>query len=280
MSEWLKVVILGVIEGLTEFLPISSTGHLIVFSTLLDFHERLDMTFEIVIQIGAVFAVFAYYSQDLLWQVRNVRRHAGVRQLWLGIIVAFLPFALIGLLTKEWIKTALFSPLVVAISLIVGGVVLLVVERQRKDTAAADTAPRDPQTPTPVTLRQALCVGLAQLLALIPGVSRSAASIVGGMASGMSRTTAAEFSFLLALPTLGGATIVELLSSLSAIHPDDIGYLVVGSLISAVVAWVAVRWLLRYISRNSFVPFGYYRIVAGIVVLLLIAAQILPVVAK
>jgi undecaprenyl-diphosphatase len=272
LSEWLKVIILGVVEGLTEFLPISSTGHLIVLSTLLDFHERLRVTFDICIQIGAVVAVLAFYHDDLLWQVRNLRR-PGVRRLWLGLVLAFIPFAAVGMLTREWIKHTLFSPAVVAVSLIVGGVILLLVESARRD---APPPKPDSKNATPVTLRQAIVVGLAQLAALIPGVSRSAASIVGGMASGMSRTAATEFSFLLAIPTLGGATTVELLGSLSSIQPGDIAYLLVGSVISAVVAWVAVRWLLRYVSRHSFVPFGYYRIVAGVAILLLIFAQVLP----
>ena len=277
MAEWLKVVILGVVEGLTEFLPISSTGHLIVFSALLDFHERLRVTFDIFIQIGAVFAVLAFYWNDLFWQLRNVRQNPYVRRLWLGIVIAFLPFAVFGMLTREWIKQMLFSPVVVAVSLIIGGLLLLVVERRYHEGAASQPKPEAAiRVPHGITLRQAAAVGLAQVLALVPGVSRSAASIVGGMATGMSRTAATKFSFLLAIPTLGGATVVELLGSLDTIQSGDIAYLVVGALISAVIAWGAVRWLLRYIAQNSFVPFAYYRIAAGIVILLLIFAQVLP----
>ena len=277
MAEWLKVVILGVVEGLTEFLPISSTGHLIVVSSLLDFHERLRVTFDIFIQIGAVFAVLAFYRDDLLWQLRNVRQNPHVRRLWLCIVIAFLPFAILGMLTHEWIKHALFSPAVVAVSLIIGGVVLLLVEaRYREDGVTQPLPEKAHRASHGITLRQAVDIGLAQVLALVPGVSRSAASNVGGMASGMSRTSATEFSFLLAIPTLGGATVVELLGSLSTIQNGDLLYLLVGALISAVVAWGAVRWLLRYIARNSFVPFAYYRIFAGIVILLLIFAQVLP----
>lgn len=276
MSEWLKVIILGVVEGLTEFLPVSSTGHLIVFSALLDFHEQLRVTFDICIQIGAVVAVVAFYADDLIWQLRHVRESVLVRRLWLGIVLAFIPFAVIGMLTHEWIKRTLFSPVVVAVSLIVGGVILLLVEAAQKRRPAPSTAEVEAQRTTPVTLRQAIVVGFSQLAALIPGVSRSAASIVGGMAAGMSRTMATEFSFLLAIPTLGGATTVELITSLDEIQPGDIGYLFAGSVISAVVAWVAVRWLLRYVANHNFVPFGYYRIAAGVIILLLIFAQILP----
>lgn len=275
MSEWLKVIILGVVEGLTEFLPVSSTGHLIVVSTLLDFNDGLRDTFNICIQIGAVFAVIAFYWDDLIWQLRNVATNKTVQRLWLAVVIAFLPFAMVGLLTRQWIKSVLFSPVVIAISLIVGGILLLLVEaRHRRHAAQREPEVSDRRT-TPITLRQGLAVGLAQLMALIPGVSRSAATIVGGMASGMSRTAAAEFSFLLSIPTLGGATTYELLSSLSTIQPDDVGYLVLGTLISAIVAWIAVRWFLRYISNNSFVPFAWYRIGAGVVILLLIATQVL-----
>lgn len=278
MSDWLKVVILGVVEGLTEFLPVSSTGHLIVTSTLLDFREHLRFTFEICIQLGAVVAVLAFYWNDLLWQLRNVRQNANIQRLWLGIIIAFFPFAIIGLLARDWLMQTLFSPVVIAVSLILGGVVLLGVEayykRRPQSPAPASDVERQP---TRVTLRQAVIVGLAQVVALVPGVSRSAASIVGGMAAGMSRRSATEFSFLLALPTLGGATTYELISSLDSIQPGDVGYLLAGMVISGVVAWVVIRWLLRYVSRNSFVPLAYYRIAAGIVILLLIGAQILPV---
>lgn len=276
MAEWIKVIILGVVEGLTEFLPISSTGHLIVFSTLLDFHERIRVTFDIFIQIGAVFAVLAFYRNDLIWQLRNVQKNPNVRRLWLSIVIAFLPFAVLGMLTHEWIKQMLFSPAVVALSLIVGGVLLLLVEaRYRQRNVPQPDPDETARASHGITLPQAVAIGLAQVVALVPGVSRSAASIVGGMAAGMSRTAATEFSFLLAIPTLGGATVVELLGSLKTIEPGDIAYLLVGALVSAIVAWVAVRWLLRYVARNSFVSFAYYRIVAGVVILLLIFAQIL-----
>jgi undecaprenyl-diphosphatase len=279
LSDWLKVVILGIVEGLTEFLPVSSTGHLIVTSTLLDFREHLRFTFEICIQMGAVVAVLAFYWNDLIWQLRNVRQNPNIQRLWLGVILAFIPFAVIGMLARDWLMATLFSPAIIAVSLILGGCVLLAVEayykrRPRPVAPAVDTTERQP---TPITLRQAVIVGLSQVVALIPGVSRSAASIVGGMAAGMSRRSATEFSFLLALPTLGGATTYELITSLDDIQPGDIGYLLAGMVVSGLVAWVVIRWLLRYVSRNSFVPLAYYRIAAGIVILLLIAAQILPV---
>lgn len=278
MSEWIKVIILGVVEGISEFLPISSTGHLIVASELLDFNHHLGATFEIFIQVGAVFAVLAFYADDLLLQVRQVRDNPAVRELWLSIIVAFVPFALLGVNTKDWIKDTLFSPLTVAISLVLGGLVMLWVEwRRRDEPAVADAAGQKRALAESVTWRQALVIGVAQMFALIPGVSRSAASIIGGMAAGMSRTAATEFSFLLAIPVLGGATFYELMSVYDTIQPADLTFLIVGAVVSGVVAWVAIRWLLRYVAQNSFVLFARYRIIAGLVVLLLIVSGVLPV---
>jgi undecaprenyl-diphosphatase len=259
LSEWLKVVILGIVEGVTEFLPISSTGHLIVVSALIDFHSSLRVTFDIFIQVGTVFAVLAVYQEELRRQARVVRYDRSVQLLWRNLIIAFLPLGVIGFLLRDWIKTTLFSPWVVAASLVVGGVLMILierswVERQRITTTAIRS----------VSLRQALVVGVAQVFALIPGVSRAAASIMGGMFAGLDRTAATEFSFFLAIPTLGIATLGELALSLSDIQSSDLGYLVLGALVSAVVGWASVRWLLRYVARHDFVVFGVYRIVAGL----------------
>src|SRR5690606_636896 len=207
---WIKVIILGVVEGISEFLPISSTGHLIITSSLLDFNGGIDGTFEIFIQIGAVFAVLALYADDLLHQLRQVRTNPLVRELWMCVAIAFVPFALLGMNTRQWIKDTLFSPLTVAITLIAGGVVILWVERRRRALPETVEAREKPALVEGITWRQALVVGVAQMFALIPGVSRSAATIIGGMSAGMSRTAATEFSFLLAIPILGGATVYEL----------------------------------------------------------------------
>lgn len=276
MSEWIKVIILGVVEGISEFLPISSTGHLIITSSLLDFNGGIDGTFEIFIQIGAVFAVLALYADDLLHQLRQVRTNPLIRELWMCVAIAFVPFALLGMNTRQWIKDTLFSPLTVAITLIAGGVVILWVERRRRALPETVEAREKPALVEGITWRQALVVGVAQMFALIPGVSRSAATIIGGMSAGMSRTAATEFSFLLAIPILGGATVYELVSMWDSIQPTELAYLLMGALVSAVVAWIAIRWLLRYVARHNFVPFAYYRIAAGVVVLLLIAAGLLP----
>jgi undecaprenyl-diphosphatase len=193
-----------------------------------------------------------------------------VQHFWIAIVIAFIPAAVIGLATRSFIKTHLFSPAIVAISLIIGGVLFIIIERMfssRKDD--------QPEALMDVTYRQAVMIGLIQVISQIPGVSRAAASILGGMFSGLNRETATRFSFYLAIPTLGAATVVELLLSLKDIHGGDLVFLAVGTVVSGIVAWFAVGWLLRYISRHNFTAFGYYRIAAGVVILLLIAAAVL-----
>lgn len=273
MEDIIKVIILSLIEGITEFLPISSTGHLIVGTSVLNF-DAMGAVFEIFIQIGAVVAVILYYRATFITHAREVTSNPKIRQFWFLIVVAFIPAAVLGLLFDEQIEAVLFSPTVVAISLIIGGVVFLVVERLPRFREATGEA-KDEEQLTDVTFKQALTVGLVQVLALIPGMSRSGASIVGGMLSGMNRKIATEFSFFLAIPTLGGATVYTLVKSLDELQSDDIFLLALGAVLSGVFAWFAIDWLLKYISRNSFVIFGYYRIIAGIVILLLVGGGVI-----
>lgn len=269
MPDWLKVIILGVVEGITEFLPISSTGHLIVAAALLDFGSALGGTFEIFIQFGAVVAVVLFYRAELWQQARSVTTDAGVRRLWLAIAIAFVPAAAVGLVFGDEIKRALFNPTVVAVALIVGGVIFLLVERSGIASRART------QEITAITPARALLIGVAQVTALIPGVSRAGASIIGGMLIGLDRSAATRFSFFLAIPTLGVATLYDLIANLDNVQGDDLFNLLLGALVSGIVAWLAIGWLLRFVSRNSFVSFGYYRILAGIVILLLVAANVL-----
>ncbi len=272
MLDLIKVIILGFVEGVTEFLPISSTGHLIVATALLQpsFSDAFKNTFDIFIQVGAVVAVVAFYRVEIWRQVRSVTTDRQVQHFWLAIMIAFIPAAVVGLATRSFIKDHLFSPVVVAISLIVGGILFIVIER-----SLATGKRRRPDALMQVSFRQAFVVGVVQILSLIPGVSRAAASIFGGMLSGLDRETATSFSFYLAIPTLGAATVVDLLLSLKDIHSGDLVYLAIGTIVSGIVAWFAVGWLLRYISRHTFTSFGYYRIVAGIIILLLAAASVL-----
>lgn len=268
-STWSSVVALGFIEGLTEFLPISSTAHLLISAKLLGFHENIGGTFEIFIQLGAILAVVGYYARDLIAQARALPTSSATQRFWINIAVAFLPAALVGIALHDWIKQVVFdSPTVIAWALIAGGVVFIAIERWR-------TPPAAPQRAESISTRQALSVGIAQVFALIPGVSRSGASIVGGMLSGLDRSTATTFSFYLAIPTLGAATIVDLLGNLNQVSSGDIGRLAVGTIVSMVIAWLSIGWLLRYVAAHSFVVFGIYRIIAGIAILALVAVGVL-----
>ncbi|MBO9308194.1 MAG: undecaprenyl-diphosphate phosphatase [Chloroflexi bacterium] len=264
--DLIYAIVLGIVEGVTEFLPISSTGHLLVVSALLDFptaalqapdSKAFRDTFSIFIQIGAVAAVIAFYRRDLIAQARHICCDRAVQRFWSGIILAFLPAAIVGFLLRDLIKTALFTPLVVGIALVIGGAVFLWIERRLR-------APHI-TTLESVGLRHAFLIGLAQVMALIPGVSRSGASIVGSLLIGLDRRTATAFSFYLALPTLGLATLFDLLLALhaGAIRSEHLLLFGVGALVSFIVAWLAMAWLLRYVSRNSFRVFGYYRIAVG-----------------
>ena len=264
MSDWLDVVLLGIVEGLTEFLPISSTAHLLIVANLLGFRNDAGGTFEIFIQIGAILAVLGFYARDLLAQARALPHDAMTRGFWTSVLVAFLPAVLVGVVLRALIKAVLFgSPRVIAWALIIGGVILIVIE----------LLPRRPATTsdlTHVSLRQAFCIGMAQVFALIPGTSRSGASIVGGLLAGLDRPTATRFSFYLAIPTLSAATLLDLVSSLDQLAPSDLGRLLLGALVSLIVAWMSIGWLLSYVAHKSLVAFGIYRIVAGAAVLALV----------
>ena len=266
LYTWVSVIILGVVEGITEFLPISSTAHLLITADLLHFQNSIGGTFEIFIQLGAILAVIGYYGRDLLSQARSLPTSAATRRFWLAILVAFLPAALVGLMLRKLIKQYLFaSPSVIAWSLIIGGIVLILVERgpRRREGQVHNVEQ--------VTLRQAFGIGVAQIFALVPGVSRSGASIVGGLFAGLDRSTATNFSFYLAIPTLGAATLVDLLGSLNQITAEYVSRLLVGMLVAMVVAWFSIGWLLRYVAGRRFIRFGVYRIVAGAIILLLVA---------
>lgn len=261
MPEWLKVVIEGIVEGITEFLPISSTGHLILTSELLQFDGYAGI-FEIFIQLGAIIAVIIFFWRDLWQQAREIRG-ANTQQHWLGIIIAFIPAGLIGFFVADYLDTV-FQPYVVGIGLILGGIMFMLVEHFVKVPENAGKRLKD----DPLSLKQAFIVGCWQILALIPGMSRSGMSILGALTIGIDRKRATEFSFYLALPTLGIASIYSLLKSLNQLSSNDLVYLFLGALVSGIVAWFAIAWLLNYVSKNNFRPFAYYRILLGIIILI------------
>ncbi|WP_034339728.1 undecaprenyl-diphosphate phosphatase [Deinococcus misasensis] len=260
MFDWIKAAIMGVVEGITEFLPISSTGHLIVTSDLLKFTG--SNTFEIVIQLGGVLAVLCFYFRDILKQAQGITSSREVQRFWLGIIIAVIPAVSIAFLFQDQIQKYLFNSTTVAISLIVGGIVLWIIESYPRREITRET--------TDISLKQALIVGLAQICSLIPGVSRSASTIMGGMLAGMSRSAATGFSFYLSMPVLGGASIYSLLKDMDNLGDHGMTNIVIGLVVSFVTSLLAIGWLLKFISKNNFKGFAIYRIIAGIVILILV----------
>lgn len=257
----LKAAIMGVVEGLTEFLPISSTGHLILAGSLLDFTGERAKVFEIAIQTGAILAVIIVYWQKIRDTVVALPSSRQAQRFALNVLVAFLPAVLLGLLFGKAIKAHLFNPLVVATTFILGAFVILWAERRPASATRIHSV--DEMTPW-----DALKVGLAQCFAMIPGTSRSGATIIGGMLMGLSRKAATDFSFFLAIPTLIGAGVYSLYKDRALLTAADVPLFAIGLVFAFLSAWVCVRWLLRYIASHSFVPFAWYRIAFGLVVLL------------
>ena len=257
----LKAALMGVVEGLTEFLPISSTGHLILAGSLLGFVDAKAKVFEIAIQTGAIFAVILVYWQKIRATLVALPTERQAQRFALNVLIGFLPAVVLGLLFGKAIKAHLFTPIVVASTFIIGGFIILWAER-RPATAVRVQQVED------MTPLDALKVGLAQCLALVPGTSRSGATIIGGMVLGLSRKAATDYSFFLAIPTLIGAGVYSLYKERALLAMADIPLFAVGLLFSFLSAWLCVRWLLRYISTHSFVAFAYYRIAFGVVVLL------------
>ncbi|HRO59018.1 MAG TPA: undecaprenyl-diphosphate phosphatase [Burkholderiaceae bacterium] len=259
-----KAAILGIVEGLTEFLPISSTGHLILTSSLLGFAGDKEKMFNVAIQTGAMFAVIWYYRQRIADTVSGILSEPRAQRFAMNVLIAFLPAAILGLAFAGWIKEALFRPVPVAVAFIVGGLIILWVEsRQRRGLAAARVQDVDS-----MTAADALRLGIAQAFALIPGTSRSGATIIGGMLFGLSRRAATEFSFFLAIPTLIGAGVYDAWKYRDLLSTQDIPMFAVGLGFAFVSALACVHWLIRWIATHDFKVFAWYRIAFGLVVLL------------
>lgn len=254
-----KSAIMGIVEGLTEFLPVSSTGHLILAASLLDFHDERGKLFEIVIQSGAILAVIWEFRHRICTTLAEAHREAKARQLLVNVAIAFVPLAAIGLLFGGVLKAHLFNATTVATAFILGGLLILWAEKREHVVRVVSV---DDMTPL-----DALKVGLAQCFALVPGTSRSGATIIGGLLFGLSRQVATEFTFYLAIPTLGLASLYSLYDQRKLLSVDDLGMWVVGMVFAFLSAFACVRWLIRYVSSHTFIPFAWYRIAFGIVVL-------------
>jgi undecaprenyl-diphosphatase len=264
-----KAVILGVVEGLTEFLPISSTGHLILVGDLLDFNDERGKAFEVIIQFGAILAV-CWEFRDKLWKVAStVRTSAISRRFILNLLIASIPAMSLAFIFGKYIKAVLFAPIPVASAFIVGALIIFWAE-SRQAKLAHSGSKSDIQSVDDLTSMDALKVGLAQCAALIPGTSRSGATIIGGMLFGLPRTVATEFSFFLAIPVIGGATAYEILKlwkSPVSLSGDFTWAIVIGFISAFISAFICVRWLIQYVAGHNFIPFAWYRIVFGLLVL-------------
>jgi undecaprenyl-diphosphatase len=265
--DWIlmvKALILGVVEGLTEFLPVSSTGHLIVAGSLLNFTDAQSKTFDVVIQFGAILAICWEYRTKIATIVTGLPSRPDARRFTLNVIIATIPAIVLGLLLEKHIKAVLFSPVPVSVALIIGGIVILWAEGRQRDR---NHAPRvhsvDDLSPS-----DAFKVGLAQCFALIPGTSRSGATIIGGMLFGLDRRVATEFSFFLAIPIIFGATIYEMAKYWKTLTVNDIGLFAIGLVAAFISAFVCVRWLLRYVASHDFSAFAWYRIGFGLLILI------------
>ncbi len=259
----LIALLLGLVEGATEFLPISSTGHLIIVGSLLNFRGERAATFEIVIQLGAILAVIWHYRRTLVGMLAHWAGNPSERRLLVSLALAFTPAAVVGLLLHHWIKAALFNPLTVATTLVLGGVVMLWIEGRRPSSTTGDVRE--------MSLRQAVGIGLAQVLSLIPGTSRAAATILGGYVLGLTRPAATEFSFLLAIPTIVAATGYDMLKSRALFSAADLPMFMIGLVVSFVSALLVIRGFLRFVERHSFRGFAWYRIGVGGVLFLMFA---------
>jgi undecaprenyl-diphosphatase len=259
----LKALIMGIVEGLTEFLPISSTGHLILAGSLLNFTGDKVKVFEIAIQAGAMLAVCWEYRRRIAGVLTGLFSDPKAQRLALNLIIAFLPAALLGFLFSKKIKEVLFAPVPVALAFIIGGLIILWVERRNRNSPVAVRI----ESVDDMSALDALKVGIAQAFALLPGTSRSGATIIGGMLFGLSRKAATEFSFFLAIPTLFAATIYSLYKDRGLLTMADVPMFGVGTVAAFASAFLCVRWLLRYISTHDFTIFAWYRIVFGFVVL-------------
>lgn len=255
LNDFACAAILGIVEGLTEFLPVSSTGHLILVGDLLGFNDERGKVFDVVIQTGAMLAIVWEYRARFSRVLSGIFHDPAARRFVLNLAVAFVPAAVLGLAFGKLIKASLFSPVPVALAFVVGGIVILWVERRPHSVRI--------QSVDDMTWKDALKVGCAQAFALVPGTSRSGATIVGGMLFGLSRRAATEFSFFLAVPTLVAAGVYDLYKNRALLNSDDLGLFGIGAVTAFMSAFLCVRWLLRYIATHDFTLFAWYRILFG-----------------
>ncbi|OGO90100.1 MAG: undecaprenyl-diphosphatase [Clostridiales bacterium GWF2_38_85] len=262
MNDIIKAVILGIVEGLTEFLPISSTGHLIIVNEFVNFTGSYAKLFDIVIQLGAILSVIVYFWRKLFPFGRSKTKleKSETWNIWKKTVVGVLPALILGAMFGKQIEEYFFNPITVASALLIGGIVLIILERSKTQAQITSI--------TSLSYKTAFFIGLIQCLAMIPGTSRSAATIIGAMLLGASRVVAAEYSFFLAIPTLFAASAYSLIKTGFNLNTSQIQLLVIGFIVSFLVAWLVIAGFMKFISKRDFKPFGYYRVVLGILILL------------
>ena len=260
-SELLKSAFLGVIEGLTEFIPVSSTSHLVLFANFINFHSVKNNLFEVVIQIGAVLAIIALYRKKIFEAAANFLFHKK-QKFALNILLAFLPSAFIGLLLHSLIKKYLFSTPVISVALILGGIAMILIDRDKKKEEANEV-----QSVEEISYKQSLLIGICQSLAIVPGVSRSGATIIGGMFFGLSRKISSEFSFFLAIPTILSAGFYDLYQGFDEVTIFDLELILIGGIFSFITSILVIRWFISFVSKHNFLPFAIYRIILGTILL-------------
>lgn len=261
MDLWIaaQALILGIVEGLTEFLPISSTGHQIIVADLLDFGGERAMAFNIIIQLGAILAVVWEFRRKIFDVVTGLPTQRSAQRFTVNLLIAFLPAVVLGVIFADLIHQYLFNPITVATALVVGGLIMLWAERRQHEVHA--------ETVDQITWKDALKVGFAQCLAMIPGTSRSGSTIIGGLLFGLSRKTATEFSFFLAMPTMVGAAVYSGYKYRHLFQPDDVPVFAIGFITSFIFAMIAVKGLLKFIASHSYAAFAWYRIAFGLLIL-------------
>lgn len=267
--EIIKAILFGIIEGITEWLPISSTGHMILFNDFIHLHVSAEFyeLFEVVIQLGAIMAVVVLFFKEIFpWGFGKGKKETlATFNLWGKILVACVPAAIIGILFDDWLDEHLYNSIVVALMLIIYGILFIVIETLHIGKGKTESTEK-------ITYKQALLIGVFQLLALIPGTSRSGATIIGGLLIGLKRSVAAEFTFFLAIPVMAGASLLKLLKYVMefglAFQAMELIILAVGCAVAFVVSVLVIRFLMNYIRKHDFKPFGYYRIALGIIVLI------------
>lgn len=264
-NSFFKAMIMGLIEGITEFIPVSSTAHLLIASYLINFNSIKNQLFEIVIQFGAILAITIVYRHKIFDIIKNIRSNSTNQKFLLNIIIAFLPAILFGALFHKFIKLFFFNPLVIALSMLIGGFIILIVEKFYQKNISQNKEMKE------INIKSSLLIGLFQCLAMIPGVSRSGATIMGAMFLGVSRAKATEFSFFLAIPTIFSASIFDLYKNYQDLTLENIELIIFGSVIAFLSSLVVIKWLISFVAKNNFLIFATYRIIIGALILLIIS---------